>query len=69
MPRERTPRHPVLTGLPMDEPWLHRKARICLCFPQEENTTEEAVLLFEEETSFWENKRQLDDGIKRRRKL
>lgn len=40
----------------MDETQLHGKAGICLCFPHENITTEEGVLLFEAEKSFGENK-------------
>lgn len=52
-------RHSVLTGLSVVETELHRKARLSLCFPQEN------IAEFEEKSSFWESKRQLDDGIKK----
>ena len=58
-------RHPVLLGLCMDETWLRTKARTCLRFPQEDNTTEEGVSLFGEERSFLGKKRQLGYGIRR----
>lgn len=49
-------RHPMPTGLSMDKTQLHGKAGICLCYPHENSTTEEWVLLFEAEKSFGENK-------------
>lgn len=49
-------KHPVPTGLCVDETQLHGKAGICLCFPHKNSTTEEGVLLFEAEKSFGENK-------------
>lgn len=43
----------------MGETW-NRKARNCLCFPQD-SIKEEGAELFEEKTPFGENKKNLDD--------
>lgn len=52
-------RYSVLLCLPMGETW-NRKARNCLCFPQD-SIKEEGAELFEEKTPFGENKKNLDD--------